>query len=43
MGSEMSAEEVRRGMRELGVRKDSNKAAEGMFNFNFFFQTLTTV
>jgi hypothetical protein len=35
MGSEMSAEEVRRGMRELGVRKDSNnKAAEGMFNFN---------
>jgi hypothetical protein len=32
----MSAEEVRRGMRELGVRKDSNKAAEGMFNFNYF-------
>jgi len=27
----MSAEEVRKGMRELGVRKDSNKASDGMF------------
>lgn len=30
-GSQVSAEEVRKGMRQLGVRKDSNKASDGMF------------
>ena len=28
-GSHVSAEDVRKGMRQLGVRKDSNKAADG--------------